>query len=112
MEDLLGDENLAALEAGQEGDDIMLDSLELDDPDAKPKKKGKSKAAAKGSSAKKAAKAGSAKASTDMQVRATVACTPQSSASHGSITADTCNSFTCLLRLGTNSACSPTGIRR
>ena len=68
VEDLLGDENLAALEAGQDSEIILLDSLELNDPEAKPKKKGKSKAAAKGSPAKKPAKAGSAKASTDMQV--------------------------------------------
>ena len=91
MEDLLGDENLATLEAGQDSEDIMLDSLELEDPGAKPKKKGKSKAAAeKGSPAKKPAKAGSAKASTDMQVCATVTCTTQCNVLHWVITASIC----------------------
>ena len=90
VEDLLGDENLAALEAGQEGDDIMLGSLELNDPEAKPKKKGKSKAAAKGSPAKKPAKAGSAKASTDMQVRTTGTYTTQYNVSRRVFTASIC----------------------
>ena len=100
MEDLLGDENLAALEAGQEGADIMLDSLELDDPEAKPKKKGKSKAAAKGSPAKKPAKTGSAKASTDMQVRATGTYATQSNIPHDSVIVTICIPLTCLVRPG------------
>ena len=105
MEDLLGDENLAALEAGQEGEELVLDSLELEDPGAKPKKKGKAKAAAKTSFAKKPAKAGPAKASVDMEVCATIAGTPQCNASHGIRSTTTCIPLTCLMRLGTDAAC-------
>jgi len=72
LEALVGDENLAALEAGQEAEDA-LDSADLEDLDGKPKKKGKAKAKAKASPVKKTV-AEQAPASSDMQVRPLACC--------------------------------------
>ncbi len=67
LEALADDENLAALEAGQEGD-VVLDSADLDNPDVKPKKKGKAKAKAPSKEASKKASAEDASAFSSMQV--------------------------------------------
>lgn len=67
LEALADDENLAALEAGQEGD-VVLDSAELDSPDVKPKKKGKAKAKAPTKQASKKASAEDPSAFSSMQV--------------------------------------------
>jgi len=72
LEAVVGDENLAALEAGQEAEDT-LDSADLEDLDGKPKKKGKAKAKAKASPVKETA-AEQAPASSDMQVRPLTCC--------------------------------------
>ena len=65
LEALADDENLAALEAGQEGE-VVLDSADLDSPDVKPKKKGKAKASSR--EASKKASAEDASAFSSMQV--------------------------------------------
>ena len=70
LEALADDENLAALEAGQEGE-LALDSGELDCMDVTPKKKGKAKAKAPSQQGSKAARAEDANASSSMQVRYT-----------------------------------------
>ena len=49
LEALAEDENLAVLEAGQEGEEVLDSAEELDGPDAKPRKKGKAKAPPKNS---------------------------------------------------------------
>ena len=67
LEALADDENLAALEAGQEGE-IVLDSADLDSPDVKPKKKGKAKAQAPPTQASIKASAEDAGAFSSMQV--------------------------------------------
>ena len=74
LEALADDENLAALEAGQEGEDL-LDSAELDDPDAKPKAKGKAKAKAPPKQGSKRAGAEDAGALGSMEV--CIVLTPQ-----------------------------------
>ena len=67
LEALADDENLAALEAGQEGD-VVLDSADLDSPNVKPKKKGKAKTKAPPTQASKKASAEDASAFSSMQV--------------------------------------------
>lgn len=68
LEALADDENLAALEAGQEGEPV-LDLDDLDSMDVTPKKKGKAKPKAPPKQGSKSASTEDAIASSSMQVR-------------------------------------------